>query len=212
MLVGERAKAGHELTARRADTAFALDRLDQEAGRDRVRRLSRDVDILVETFGPGHLDGADLGYPVLAEANPGLIVASLTPFGATGPWSHWLGEEIVGAAVGGYHDGENALADELEGSFGPSMLNLADRGFFSMYRWLRFSGTGAELAWRVKNGGKSVPLKTVKTLPDGSELVMLHESDGMRARRRKDAGDPHAERLPDTLARLAAERILGRAL
>ena len=91
----------------------------------------------------------------------------------------------IGAAIGGYHDGENALADQLEGSFGPGMLNLADRGFLSMHRWIRFSGTGAHLAWRIKNGAKSVPLRTVKTLPDGSELVMLHESDGMRARRRK---------------------------
>ena len=55
-----------------------------------------------------------------------------------------------------------------------------------MHRWTRFSGTGADLAWRVKNGAKSVPLKTLETLPDGSELVMLHESDGMRTRRRRD--------------------------
>ena len=71
-----------------------------------------------------------------------------------------------------------------------------------MRRWIRFSGTGADLAWRVKNGAKSVPLKTLETLPDGSELVMLHESDGMRARRRRETGDRHAERLPDTIARL----------
>ena len=108
----------------------------------------------------------------------------------------------IGAAVGGYHDGENALADQLEGSFQPGMLNLADRGFFSMHRWIRFSGTGAELAWRIKNGAKSVPLKTLRTLPDGSELVMLHESDGMRTRRRRDTANPQAERLPDTIARL----------
>src|SRR6266702_3837595 len=108
----------------------------------------------------------------------------------------------IGAAVGGYHEGENALADQLEGSFAPGILNLADRGFFSMHRWIRFSGTGAALAWRIKNSAKSVPLKTVKTLPDGSELVMLHESDGMRTRRRRDTGNPHAERLPDTAARL----------
>ncbi len=108
----------------------------------------------------------------------------------------------IGAAIGGYHDGENALADQLEESFGPGILNLADRGFFSMHRWIRFSGTGADLAWRVKNGAKSVPLKTLQTLPDGSELVMLHESDGMRARRRRETGDRHAERLPDTIARL----------
>ena len=108
----------------------------------------------------------------------------------------------IGAAIGGYHDGENALADQLEASFTPGILNLADRGFFSMHRWIRFSGTGADLAWRVKNGAKSVPLKTLETLPDGSELVMLHESDGMRARRRKEAGDLRAARLPDTIARL----------
>ena len=108
----------------------------------------------------------------------------------------------IGAAIGGYHDGENALADQLEDSFGPGMLNLADRGFFSMHRWIRFSGTGADLAWRIKNSAKSVPLTTIRTLPDGSELVMLHESDGMRTRRRKETGDPRAERLPDTAARL----------
>jgi len=113
----------------------------------------------------------------------------------------------IGAAIGGYYDGENALADQLEDTFGPGMLNLADRGFFSMHRWIRFSARGAGLAWRIKNGAKSVPLKTIQTLPDGSELVMLHESDGMRTRRRKEAGDPHAERLPDTMARLVTFTI-----
>ncbi len=108
----------------------------------------------------------------------------------------------IGAAIGGYHNGENALADQLENSFRPGMLSLADRGFFSMDRFLRFSARGADLAWRIKNGAKSVPLKTARTLPDGSELVMLHESDGMRARRRRDTRNPQAERLPDTIARL----------
>jgi hypothetical protein len=114
----------------------------------------------------------------------------------------------IGAAAGGYHDGENALADQLEASFGPGMLNLADRGFFSMDRFLRFSARGAHLAWRVKNSAKSVPLRVIRTLPDGSELVMLHESDGMRTRRRRETGDPHAERLPDTTARLVTFTIL----
>ena len=35
----------------------------------------------------------------------------------------------IGAAVGGYHEGENALAGQLEDSFRPGMLSLADRGF-----------------------------------------------------------------------------------
>jgi hypothetical protein len=108
----------------------------------------------------------------------------------------------IAAAIGGYLDGENPLADGLAWSFTPGILNLADRGFFSMDRWIRFSAAGAHLAWRVKNGAKSVPFKTIRALRDGSELVMLHESDGMRARRRRGTGHPHTERLPDTMARL----------
>jgi hypothetical protein len=113
----------------------------------------------------------------------------------------------IGAEIGGYHDGENDLADKLEWSFGPGMLNLADRGFFSMDRFLRFSAAGAHLAWRVKNAAKCVPFRTVRVLPDGSELVMLHESDGMRTRRRRETGNRDAERLPDTIARLVTFTI-----
>jgi hypothetical protein len=43
----------------------------------------------------------------------------------------------------GCHDGGNALADQIEGALGPGQLSLADRGFFSSDRWLRFSATCA---------------------------------------------------------------------
>ena len=78
----------------------------------------------------------------------------------------------IGAAIGGYHDGENALADQLEDSFRPGMLNLADRGFFSMHRWIPVLRRRARSwPWRVKNGAiQSVPARTLDTLPDGSEL------------------------------------------
>jgi hypothetical protein len=114
------------------------------------------------------------------------------------------------AAVGGYHDGENTLADELEPSLGEGMLNLADRGFFSMDRWIRFSGAGAHLLWRVKNSARSVPFKTIRALQDGSELVLLRESNAMLSRRRRDAGDKTLPRLPDTVARLVCFTVTAR--
>jgi hypothetical protein len=114
----------------------------------------------------------------------------------------------IAAAVGSYRQGENELADQLGGSFGKGILNIADRGFFSMCRFLRFSAGGAHLAWRVKNSANQVPCRTVQVLPDGSELVRLRESDGMRRARRKDTGNPQAERLPDTVARLVAFTVL----
>jgi hypothetical protein len=116
----------------------------------------------------------------------------------------------IAAAIGGYCDGENTLADELESSFTPGIINLADRGFFSMDRWFRFSASGAHLAWRVKNNAKSVPFKTLRTLADGSELVLLHESGSMLGKRRRDAGDKTLPRLPDTVARLVSFTICAR--
>ena len=114
------------------------------------------------------------------------------------------------AVIGGYLDGENALADGLQDAFGSGQLNLADRGFFSMDRWIRFSGTGAHLLWRVKNGAKSVPFSTLRILKDGSELVLLRESTSMRTRRRKAAGDSSLPCLPDTVARLVCFTVLTR--
>jgi hypothetical protein len=114
------------------------------------------------------------------------------------------------AVIGRYLDGENALADGLQDAFGPGQLNLADRGFFSMDRFIRFSGTGAHLLWRMKNGAKCVPFKTLDVLKDGSELVLLRESDGMRSRRRKATGDPALPSLPDTIARLVCFTVLTR--
>jgi hypothetical protein len=66
----------------------------------------------------------------------------------------------------------------------------------------QFSGTGADLAWRVKNGAKSLPARTLEVLPGGSGLVILHESAGMRARRRKEAPWSCPGFLPGTMARL----------
>ena len=116
----------------------------------------------------------------------------------------------IAAAIGGYLDGENTLADELEDSFTDGILNLADRGFFSMHRWIRFSARGAQLVWRVKNGAKSVPFKTLQTLPDGSELVLLRESSSMLGKRRRETGDKTLPRLPDTVARLISFTVTAR--
>jgi hypothetical protein len=115
---------------------------------------------------------------------------------------------VRAAALGSYATSEQTLVDSLAGALTPDTLNLSDRNFFSMHRWVRFSATGAELAWRVKNGAKSLPAKIVDVLPEGSTLVRLRESASMLARRRREAGDPDLDRLPDTLARLIEFDVL----
>jgi hypothetical protein len=45
-------------------------------------------------------------------------------------------------------------------------------------------------------------------LPDGFELVVLHESDGMLARRRRESRDHTAPRLPGAVARLVTFLVM----
>jgi hypothetical protein len=110
--------------------------------------------------------------------------------------------KVRAAAVGSYATSEQELVDTLVEALTPGTLNLADRNFFSMARFLACAATGAQLAWRVKNSNTHLPAKVVATLPDGSQLVRLHESDAMLARRRRNAGTYSLPRLPDTIARL----------
>ena len=74
--------------------------LESEGGRQIFKRLAADVDVVVESFKPGYLNSLDLGYEVLEGLNPRLVMTSVTPFGQTGPYSEYEGEEIVSYAMG----------------------------------------------------------------------------------------------------------------
>ena len=118
----------------------------------------------------------------------------------------------IAAETGACHQGENELADGLLGSLRGGMVNLADRGFPSMERYVAAAGTGADLVWRWKNDPKSLPARTLEVLPDGSELVVMRESAGMLSRRRRESRNHAAPRLPDTIARLVTFSIVTRTV
>lgn len=69
--------------------------LDTPGGASLLRRLAAQADIIIESFPPGQMEAWGLGHESLAGANPGLVHASITPFGQTGPYAHYLSSEIV---------------------------------------------------------------------------------------------------------------------
>jgi crotonobetainyl-CoA:carnitine CoA-transferase CaiB-like acyl-CoA transferase len=72
-----------------------------ESGRALFRCLAERADVVVETFPVGYLDGLGLGYAALAEANRGLILTSITPYGGIGPRADWPGSDLeINAASG----------------------------------------------------------------------------------------------------------------
>jgi crotonobetainyl-CoA:carnitine CoA-transferase CaiB-like acyl-CoA transferase len=70
-------------------------------GQALFKRLTRTADMVVETFPPGYLDGLGLGYAALKRTNPGLVLASISGFGQTGPYRDFKSSDIVASATGG---------------------------------------------------------------------------------------------------------------
>jgi crotonobetainyl-CoA:carnitine CoA-transferase CaiB-like acyl-CoA transferase len=71
-------------------------------GRAVLLRLIAERDILIESFAPGHLADLGLSYETLRRANPALVVTSITPFGQTGPYRDYRGNDLIAQAMGGF--------------------------------------------------------------------------------------------------------------
>jgi len=76
--------------------------IEQAEGRDLLLRLVGATDIVIESYPPERSSDLGIGYEVFKEANPGVILASITYFGQTGPYRDYKGADLVSQALGGY--------------------------------------------------------------------------------------------------------------
>ena len=76
--------------------------LQSERGRELFRRLVSQADVVVESYPVGYMDSLGLGYESLRQLNPGIVVASVTPFGQTGPWKDYKSNDLVALAASGF--------------------------------------------------------------------------------------------------------------
>jgi succinyl-CoA:(S)-malate CoA-transferase subunit B len=99
-------------------------------GAELLKALIKDADVLVENFQPGTLEKWGLGWDVLKEVNPKLIMVRISGYGQTGPYSPRPGFGRIGNAFGGlsylagYPDrppvtpGSATIPDYLAGLYG----------------------------------------------------------------------------------------------
>ena len=104
--------------------------LRKPEGAELLKALVRDADVLVENFQPGTLESWGLGWDVLKEVNPKLIMVRISGYGQTGPYSPRPGFGRIGNAFGGlsylagYPDrppvtpGSATIPDYLAGLYG----------------------------------------------------------------------------------------------
>lgn len=117
--------------------SVALD-LKTDDGVATLKRLVRHADILIESFVPGGLEKLGLAPQLLLEINPRLVIARVSGWGQTGPYSHKPGfgtlvEAMSGFAyLNGYADKPPALpplalADMVAGIYGAAGVMTALR-------------------------------------------------------------------------------------
>lgn len=86
--------------------------IESSAGREIFKKLVERADFVIESFPPGYMDSLGLGYSVLSQVNPQVIMVSITSFGQTGPYATYKASDIVAMAMGGlaYITGESDRA------------------------------------------------------------------------------------------------------
>lgn len=75
--------------------------LKHQAGREVLRKLLAEADILIENFRPGVLEKLGFGWEEVHALNPKLVMVRLSGFGQTGPRKDQPGFGAVGESMGG---------------------------------------------------------------------------------------------------------------
>jgi crotonobetainyl-CoA:carnitine CoA-transferase CaiB-like acyl-CoA transferase len=93
-------ESAYFLSVNRNKQSLTLD-LKLPEGKALLKQLAGKADVLIENFRPGTMARLGLAERELRGANPRLVYASLSAFGADGPMSGWPGYDLIVQAWGG---------------------------------------------------------------------------------------------------------------
>lgn len=165
--------------------------LETEEGRERLRRLGAEVDVVLESGAPGTLATLGLGYEDLRTANPGLVYASVTAFGQTGPYSGYRWSGLVAFAMGGlmYVSGKPS-APPVNAPGAQAFLVGSAHAALAILMAL----------WHVRRGGagQHVDVSMMDCLAAMENMISRSASTGMHPRR---DGTQHRFATPGTIYR-----------
>ncbi len=116
--------------------------IETSDGQAIFKKLVKTADVVVESFAPGYLEKIGLGYAVLSEINPQIILTSISAFGQEGPYKDYKASDIIVRALGGliYTVGDpdrpplttsyphSFLVGALNGAIG-TMISIFQRAF-----------------------------------------------------------------------------------
>jgi crotonobetainyl-CoA:carnitine CoA-transferase CaiB-like acyl-CoA transferase len=160
--------------------------LESEAGRAELRNLVESADVVLESFQPGALESKGLGYKDLAAINSGIVMASITCFGQTGPKKNLAYNDLVALAQSGF----------LYIAGDPSMAPVQSPETQAYYFASLFAAAGvlAALYRRERTGrGDHVDASMQETLATQEHIIRLWANEKTIAKR---AGSQHGSVAP----------------
>jgi CoA:oxalate CoA-transferase len=66
-----------------------------------IKKLVTQADVIVQNFRPGVMERLGLGFDEVKKLNPGIIYASITGYGAEGPWTKRPGQDLLAQSLSG---------------------------------------------------------------------------------------------------------------
>lgn len=93
-------EASYFLSVNRTKRSVAID-LKHPDGRELAMKLAERSDVVVENFRPGVAERLGLGYGDVRARNPGIVYASISGYGQTGPMAGRPGYDAIAQAVSG---------------------------------------------------------------------------------------------------------------
>jgi crotonobetainyl-CoA:carnitine CoA-transferase CaiB-like acyl-CoA transferase len=171
------------LNAGKASTVLDI---NQEVGRAAFHRLVESADVVLESFQPGELDAKGLGYKDLAAINPGMVMASITAFGQTGPKKNFACNDLVALAQSGF----------LYIAGDPSLPPVRPPETQAYYFASLFAAAGvlAALYRRERTGqGDHVDASMQETLATQEHIIRLYANEKQVVKR---AGSQHGQVAP----------------
>jgi crotonobetainyl-CoA:carnitine CoA-transferase CaiB-like acyl-CoA transferase len=160
--------------------------IDREADRAEFRRMVETADVVLESFQPGELSAKGLDYKALAAINPGIVMASITGFGQTGPKKNLMYNDLVALAESGF----------LYISGDPSLPPCRPPETQAYYFASLFAAAGvmAALYRRERTGqGDHVDSSMQETLATQEHIIRLYANEKQISRR---AGSQHGSVAP----------------
>lgn len=93
-------ESAYFLSVNRNKKSIALN-LKTELGKKVLFKMIETADVVIENFRPGTLERLGLGYEKLKQTNPGIVLASISGFGQTGPYATKPGYDVIAQGMGG---------------------------------------------------------------------------------------------------------------